>query len=209
MSDYSSTYTESTGDTIDTTDFSTEFNAIETAVATKFDKGSNFGSDYAGGAVTADSVSTAPGTATVDFTGLPAWVKRVVVIFDKLGMSSNTGVLELQLGTSGGIDTTADYEWSYSNCTNSVAPVVSDNATFNRFRLVPVHGSVTDTWTGHVVIENITGNTWVVSSAIGNIARQGVSNGRKALGGALTQLRVLNSGGHTFDTGSINIFYEG
>lgn len=38
MSDYTSTYTESTGDTIDTTDFSTEFNAIETAVATKVDK---------------------------------------------------------------------------------------------------------------------------------------------------------------------------
>ena len=35
MSDYSSTYTENTGDTIDTSDFSTEFDAIETAVATK------------------------------------------------------------------------------------------------------------------------------------------------------------------------------
>ena len=37
MSDYSNTFTESTGDTIDTTDFSTEFSAIETAIATKAD----------------------------------------------------------------------------------------------------------------------------------------------------------------------------
>ena len=37
MTDYTSTFTESTGDTIDTTDFSTEFNAIATASATKLD----------------------------------------------------------------------------------------------------------------------------------------------------------------------------
>ena len=37
MSDYTSTFTESTGDTIDTTDFSTEFDAIQTASATKAD----------------------------------------------------------------------------------------------------------------------------------------------------------------------------
>ena len=37
MSDYTSTFTEGTGDTIDATDFSTEFNAIETAIASKAD----------------------------------------------------------------------------------------------------------------------------------------------------------------------------
>ena len=37
MSDYTSTFTEGTGDTIDTSDFSTEFDAIETAIATKYD----------------------------------------------------------------------------------------------------------------------------------------------------------------------------
>lgn len=43
MSDYSNTFTESTGDTIDTSDFSTEFSAIETAIATKADKTSSSG----------------------------------------------------------------------------------------------------------------------------------------------------------------------
>ena len=37
MTDYTSTFTEGTGDTIDATDFSTEFDAIEAAVATKED----------------------------------------------------------------------------------------------------------------------------------------------------------------------------
>ena len=41
MSDYSSTYTKSTGDTINTSEFSTEFDAIETAIATKTDKVTN------------------------------------------------------------------------------------------------------------------------------------------------------------------------
>ena len=45
MSDYTSTFTESTGDTIDTTDFSTEFNAIETAIATKLDTASDTATD--------------------------------------------------------------------------------------------------------------------------------------------------------------------
>lgn len=39
MSDYTSTFTENTGDTIDTSDFSTEFDAIETAIATKAEMG--------------------------------------------------------------------------------------------------------------------------------------------------------------------------
>lgn len=38
MSNYTSTFTENTGDSIDTSDFSTEFDAIETASATKADK---------------------------------------------------------------------------------------------------------------------------------------------------------------------------
>lgn len=164
---------------------------------------------YAGGVITSDTVSTAPGTATVDFTGIPSWVKRITVIFDSLGMSANTGVLEMQLGVTAGIDTTADYEWSYTNLTNAAAVVVGDSQAFNTFRLMPVHGASTDIFTGHVVIENITGNVWVISGVIGNIARQGACAGRKALSDTLTQLRIKNSSGNTFDTGSINITYEG
>lgn len=164
---------------------------------------------FVGGVITSGTVSTAPATATVDFTGIPSWVKRVTVLFDNLGMSANTGVLELQLGVTAGIDTTADYSWSYCNLTNAAAVAVADNQAFNRFRLVPAHGVSLDIFTGHVVIENITGNVWDISGAIGNIARQGVCTGRKALSDTLTQIRILNSSGNTFDTGSINIMYEG
>ena len=60
MSDYTSTFTESTGDTIDTTDFSTEFDAIETAIATKV----NVGDDITGKADSADSINET-GASTV------------------------------------------------------------------------------------------------------------------------------------------------
>ena len=93
--------------------------------------------------------------------------------------------------------------------TNAASPVVATSPTSDRFRLVPVNGTSKDVFTGHVVIENITGNTWAISGVIGNIVRQGVCAGSKALSGTLTQLRVLNTGGHTFDAGSINIMYEG
>ena len=209
MTDYTETFSKIDGNMIEAADFETEFQAIAAASATKFDKGADFGTDFAGGTITDDTVSTAPGTATVDFTGFPSLVKRVTLIFDNLGMSANTGVLELQLGTSGGIDTTADYSWQYTYITSAAAAAQSSNATFSKFRLAPVNGATTDIFTGRVEIVNIAGNVWVIAGLIGNVGRSGSCSGRKALGGVLTQLRVLNSSANTFDTGSINIFYEG
>lgn len=208
MSDYTSTFTESTGDTIDTTDFSTEFDAIATASATKQDSNAAL-VGHLGGATIAGTVSSAPGTATVDFTGIPSWVNRVTIVFDNLGMSANTGVLELQLGVAAGIDTTADYSWQYNWITSAGVADQTSNSTFSRFRMSASNTAATDIFTGHVVISNITGNVWVISGVIGNIGRSGVCSGRKALSDTLTQLRILNSSANTFDTGSINIMYEG
>ena len=42
---------------------------------------------------------------SIDFTGIPAWVKRITVMFT--GVSTNgSGYLQIQLGTAAGIDAT-------------------------------------------------------------------------------------------------------
>lgn len=76
MSDYTSTFTESTGDTIDVTDFTVEFNAIQTAIASKVEANdattlaTAIAAAYPVGSIYMSTVSTNPNT----LFGVGTWV---------------------------------------------------------------------------------------------------------------------------------------
>lgn len=144
------------------------------------------------------AVASTSGTS-IDFTGIPSWVKRVTVLFN--GVSTNgTSSWLVQLGA--GSVTTSGYSSGSSSGSTTV------NTTTSTAGFIIRVGAATDVVNGQMVIANISSNTWVSNHAMGGNAFW-VGGGNIALGGALDRIRITTVGGtDTFDAGSINILYE-
>ena len=150
------------------------------------------------------AVTTTSGT-TVDFTGIPSWAKRVTIMYS--GVSTNgTSRLVLQLGTSSGINTTADYSY----CVTESGVYVNSTTGTSFFTSYTVYAA--SLHSGSVTLTNITGNSWVMTGNI-SVMNGGVQgwtiNGSKTLPAKLDRIRVTTvNGTDTFDAGTINILYE-
>jgi hypothetical protein len=147
---------------------------------------------------------TASGTS-VDFTGIPSWAKRITVMFS--GVSSNgTSIKQIQLGTSGGIQST-----SYSGgigvlSLNSVAgtSVTTGMGIYSN--------AAADIFSGVATIVNVSANIWALSfsggGSTGNFSF--ISGSSVSLSGTLDRVRITTvNGTDTFDAGSINVMWEG
>jgi len=159
--------------------------------------------------LTSGTAVSASGTS-VDFTSIPSWVKRITIAVN--GISTNgTTVPLLQIG-AGSVS-----ESSYSANVGSVG--ASDNATsgFPCTLGFPFNGyssAAATTYTGILLLVNISGNTWVCS---GSVYPSGASSstiaGSIALSGSLDRVRLTTITGTTlgsgsFDAGTVNIMYE-
>lgn len=155
----------------------------------------------------ATAVASTSGTA-IDFTGLPAWVKRITVQFQ--GVSTNgSSVLQVQLGTGSTSYTTSGYLGSTLASTSGSSPLITLVTTGMG---IGPDGAATFTKTGTLVITNITGNTWVGNGngANSEVARVWTCGSSIALAAVLTAVRITTvNGTDTFDAGTVNILYEG
>ena len=137
-----------------------------------------------------------------DVTGIPAWAKRVTIVFNGVSLTG-TDYLTVQLGDSGGIETSG-----YVSALSSGSTAVQDGTCF----LAAGNSSGTSTeFMGAVTLFNVSGNTWVMTGVTGSngISVQSVVNGRKTLSDTLTQLRVTTFVGTLdFDAGSFSVFWE-
>jgi hypothetical protein len=143
--------------------------------------------------------ATTSGTS-VDFTGIPSWVKKITVMFNGVS-TSGTSFPMVQLGNSGGIETT-----SYNSVVASSAGNVNSSAGF----IISNSHAATDLCHGSMFITNLSGNSWTISGGFmtGN-AYRGVS-GSKTLSDTLDRIRITTvNGTNTFDAGSVNILLEG
>ena len=150
-----------------------------------------------GTAVSASSTS-------VDFTGIPSWVKRITVMLN--GVSTNgTSNWLVQLGDSGGIETTG-YSARAITLTNntgatstagfiSTAVVLAANATSGSI-IISLLDSTTNTWVSQ---GNLLDPTSYLHTA----------SGVKALSATLDRVRITTvNGTDTFDAGTINLLWE-
>jgi len=150
--------------------------------------------------VSATAVDSTSGTS-IDFTGIPSWVKRITVMFN--GVSLN-GSSQIQIQIGSGSVTTSGYAsgaWlnnAYSTSTTGLLVTAGYIASY--------------TFTGVSNIHNISGNTWVSASNGANIANGATAQSggsSPALGGALDRIRITTiNGTDAFDAGTINILYE-
>jgi hypothetical protein len=149
------------------------------------------------------SVASTSGTS-IDFTGIPSWVKRITVMLD--GVSTNgTGSYLFRLGTSGGITTSG-----YAGASSQIGPSAVQSVNFTSGFGLNL-GNAANLANGSVVFINITGNSWAANGSFGlsNSALTVNTVGSVSLSGTLTQVRITNDASDTFDAGTINILYEG
>ena len=145
---------------------------------------------------------TTSGTS-IDFTGIPSWVKRVTVMFS--GVSTNgTSALLVQLGDSGGIETTGYVSTSVQL---STATGFADNSTAG---FVIRSATASNVFSGSMVIKNINGNEWVSDHVVKqSTTANAFGAGDKTLSATLDRVRITTvNGTDAFDAGSINILYE-
>lgn len=152
------------------------------------------------------SVASTSGTS-IDFTGIPSWVKRITVMFD--GVSTNgTSIIQFQIGDAGGIETTG-----YAAQANSIttSPAVTATTSTSAFPIGATATVAAMTYSGLAIFSKIDGNSWVFNSVIirDTTASSNFGAGSKTLSDTLTQIRITTVGGtNTFDAGTINILYE-
>ena len=155
------------------------------------------------------SVATTSGTS-IDFTGIPSWVKRVTFMLNGVSISGNTTAIQIRLGTSGGFVTSGyNSNGAYVQASSTVSGVTLFTTGFYVGQL----SAVTDTFGGALTISSFGGNVWTYS---GTLTRTGafpaalfLSSIPFSLGGTLTQVRITTvNGTDTFDAGSVNILYE-
>ena len=149
------------------------------------------------------AVASTSGTA-IEFTGLPAWVKRITLMFNGVSKSGTSNHL-VQLGTGSTTYTTSGYASSGSTVVTTAGTVTS-TAGFIQYT-----DAATFTVSGHMVITNVSGNVWISSHICKNTTTSTcMGGGDITLGATLTAVRITTvNGTDTFDAGSINILYEG
>ena len=156
-------------------------------------------------AIVSDTAKTATGTS-VDFTGIPSWVKRVTVMFSGVSTSGTSNV-QIQLGDSGGVETTG-----YLGASPYWATAIACSNLSSGFTLFDAAFSAASVRYGSFVLTNFSGNTWICNGAMGrsdNVVAVGIF-GQKALSDVLDRIRITTvNGTDTFDAGSINLQYEG
>ena len=160
-----------------------------------------------GGIRSGTAVASTSGTS-IDFTSIPAGVKRITVMFN--GVSTNgASNYQVQIG-SGSFITTGYLSFSsYQGSSN----VVGNGYSTTGLVISAAAGSA-NSIIGTMVLTNITGNTWISNHTFGLNPAGAVGysisgGGNLALGGTLDRVRITTvNGTDTFDAGSINILYE-
>jgi hypothetical protein len=142
---------------------------------------------------------------SIDFTGIPSWVKRITVMFNGVSLS-NTDSLTVQLGT-GGVATTSGYTGTSTRL--QAAGLTTTAYSGSGFETIAV-GVAANLATGNLVITNITGNTWtctgILAGTVTNL--QDTTAGVVSMAGVVNLVRITSTGTATFDAGTINILYE-
>lgn len=141
---------------------------------------------------------------SIDFSSIPSGVKRIAINF--AGVSTNgTSIVMIQIGDSGGIETSgylgSAYRFGGAGVSFTAGFQTSDLGDAASIR----HGSI------NLYLQSAASFTWAFVSSIGSseAANLSIGAGSKALSAELDRVRITTvNGTDAFDAGSINIQYE-
>jgi len=153
------------------------------------------------GLVSGTAQASTSGTS-IDFTGLPSWVKRITVMFDQVSTNGTSNWL-VQLGTSSGFVSSGYSGGGTVTDSVSAASVYTAGMGIRQ-------GNAGNSISGKVSICNMTSNRWALSAmlaAAGGATFHSASS--ISLAATLDRVRITTvNGTDTFDAGTINILYE-
>jgi len=170
-------------------------------------------SALSGGITVGTAVSPAGGNTTtaIDFTGIPATAKRVLINFNNITANSSQIYLYVQIGagsfvTSGYKNATTDSSYGY----NSDQLISGSGFLLTTF----VFGSTSNVY-GTVILNSFGSNTWIETHTLGSVPTASAGSaggGALTLSGTLDRVRIaaLNNSAAVCALigGSINIMYE-
>jgi hypothetical protein len=158
-----------------------------------------------GGAITSATAQASTSGTSIDFTGIPSWVKRITVMFRGVSTSSTSDIL-IRLGTSSGVTTTGYATYGVRTGATSVTGGANNTTGF-----ASVSTQAASVYSGSVIFSALGGDIW---TGFGLLADSVGGNGYIITGGislaaTLDRVRITTvNGTDTFDAGSINIMYE-
>ena len=174
--------------------------AIDNTVATLTGTQTLTNKTIQGGAITLETAVASTSGTSIDFTGIPSWVKKITLMLSGVSTNGNANIY-VQIG-SGSVETSgyvSVFEGSTASGSATAAFIVTSSGA-------------SDVRYGTVVLNTMGSNLWVASSIIGitNATLTQQSAGAKTTSGVLDRIRLTTSNGtDTFDAGSVNILYEG
>ena len=163
------------------------------------------------GTIKSGTAQASTSGTSIDFTGIPSWVKRITVMFQGVSTNGSSQVI-IRLGTSSGFVSTAG---AYLGSADDAAAAISPNSMSTGFTFEDTSEVSTLVRHGLATLCNLSGNNWVYSFIGGRSDAAGLLFGggsisAASLGGTLDRIRITTvNGTDTFDAGSINILYEG
>jgi len=181
-------------------------NGTTTAMTIDASQKVTFANPIQGGSITSGTAVASTSGASIDFTSIPSWVKRITVMFQGVSTTGTSKVL-IQLGDSGGIETSGylgsvAFADSSSAGTNFSSGFLDDSTNAAGVR----HGAL--------IISQVDASAFSYV-CFGNLGRSDlaaicVMGGSKTLSATLDRVRITTVGGtETFDAGTINILFEG
>ena len=156
--------------------------------------------------VSGTSQASTSGTS-IDFTGIPSWVKRITVMFNGVSTSGSSNI-QLQVG-SGSVTTTG-----YNGSASYQTGVTSQQGSSSSGLVVVGSVGASYLFGGSAILTLLGSNIWCMTSNLSTTSASPSSviysaSSTIALSGTLDRVRITTvNGTDTFDAGSINILYE-
>ncbi len=143
--------------------------------------------------------ATTSGTS-VDFS-IPSGAKRFTVLLNGVSNSGNSSAMGVQLGDSGGIETTG-----YGVTAETIGGYEHDTGMFQICKADQTDHNLN--WYGLLTFETLNGSsdlTWIGNGNYGSssVHRHGTFGGYKTISAELTTVRFKTDG--TFDAGSVSL----
>jgi hypothetical protein len=148
-------------------------------------------------------VASTSGTS-IDFTGIPATARQIVVHLKGVGIDYYSNIL-VQIGDSGGVETSG-----YEACGSDISSIVNTQRRTDGF--IARFGEIASYYYGNMTLnlENSSTNSW---SCVGGFIRGGstityVNTGSKSLSATLDRVRITTTDATTnFNLGEVNVSY--
>jgi hypothetical protein len=164
---------------------------------------------WVGGRMVLETAQATTSGTSIDFTGIPSWVKKITVMFDAISVNAaNATNVFIQIGDSGGIEATG-YTASAFGTVVASSNASGGTSTIGYLLNYASLDSATNAYYGSVILTNLSGNTWVASGTFNSASQGSYLAGSKTLSDVLDRVRIVTNGTNTFDAGTINLLLEG